>query len=53
MKYEWEEVLNCATKRLRLPKGWLVRSTNGGMSYNQGASVSIIFIEDINHDWEL
>ena len=52
-KPKWEEVLSPATERLKVPRGWLIRTKAGGMSYTQGASVCVIFYEDINHEWTL
>lgn len=41
--YEWEDVNTPWVNRLRVPEGWLVRHTEGGVT----------FVPDLSHRWNL
>lgn len=48
---KWEEI-NCNTFRLKVPKGWIIKSLSSS-SYHYYSGVHMIFIEDIDHQWEI
>lgn len=47
MKIAWEKIDNM-TSRLKVPKGWIVRTLNNDYF---GNSIHQIFVEDVDHNW--
>ena len=39
--------------RLRVPEGWIVRTSIFSSSWEGGASVHQVFVSDVSHAWEL
>ena len=47
------ETIDRQTDRMKVPQGWIVRSSVSSGSYQGGVSVHQIFVQDPNHDWVL
>lgn len=46
-------VFKCVTDRLKVPKGWLVRSMLTSYDREGGASVDQTFVSDPKHTWKI
>jgi len=50
---EWEDI-NAYTFRLKVFGGWIVKHMNiWSTEYSNESSLSICFVPDIKHEWEL